>query len=129
MELPSYLQLFGSKAVSDARVGAIVEESVPLHPGWRREGGSDSLDELHSSVPVVDETAQWYRKWASFAGIGFMVSVGYMDPGNWSTNLVGGAKYGYILLSVILLSSLVAMFLQTLSLRLGVATDRDLVSL
>ena len=68
----------------------------------------------------------WLRRFLSFAGPGYLVSVGYMDPGNWATDLAGGAKFGYALLWVILLSNLMAMFLQTLCVRLGVAGGRDL---
>jgi manganese transport protein len=115
-------------ASSTAAVADPESETAALQGGWRQDGGCDSLEYLHSSVKVSGEDSRWYMKLASFAGVGFMVSVGYMDPGNWSTNLAGGASSGYTLLSVVLLSSLTAMFLQTLSLKLGVATDRDLVS-
>ncbi len=83
-----------------------------------------SLSEVHRSVPVTGTS--WLRRLLSFAGPGYLVSVGYMDPGNWGTDLAGGAKYGYALLWVILASNLMAMFLQTLCVRLGLATGRDL---
>ena len=73
--------------------------------------------------------ARFWRKLAAFSGPGYLVAVGYMDPGNWATDIAGGSRYGYALLSVVLLSSFVAMFLQWLSLRLGIATGRDLAQL
>jgi len=84
-----------------------------------------SLPEAHRSIPI-HSTASWLRKLFAFAGPGYLVAVGYMDPGNWATDLGGGAKFGYELLSVVLLSNLMAMFLQALSAKLGIATGRDL---
>ena len=92
--------------------------------GWR-SGGGVSLPEVFRSVPVP-QNASWWRKLAAFTGPGFLVAVGYMDPGNWATDLAGGSAFGYTLLSVILLSNLMAIILQTLSARLGIATGRDL---
>jgi manganese transport protein len=89
------------------------------------EATGRSLPEVHGSVPVIG-AAGWLRRFLAFAGPGYLVSVGYMDPGNWATDLAGGAKFGYALLWVILLSNLMAMFLQTLCVRLGVASGRDL---
>ncbi len=83
-----------------------------------------SLSEVHRSVPVTGKG--WLRRFLSFAGPGYLVSVGYMDPGNWGTDLAGGARFGYALIWVILVSNLMAMLLQTLCVRLGVATGRDL---
>jgi manganese transport protein len=83
-----------------------------------------SLSEVHRSVPITGTS--WLRRLLSFAGPGYLVSVGYMDPGNWGTDLAGGAKFGYALLWVILASNLMAMLLQTLCVRLGLATGRDL---
>jgi manganese transport protein len=68
----------------------------------------------------------WSRRLLAFLGPGYLVSVGYMDPGNWATDLAGGSKFGYTLLSVILLSNLMAILLQALAARLGIVTDRDL---
>lgn len=96
------------------------------HPGWRA-GGSVSLPEVFRSVPVP-EGAAWWRKLAAFTGPGFLVAVGYMDPGNWATDLAGGSAFGYTLLSVILLSNIMAIVLQALCARLGIATGRDLAS-
>ncbi len=94
-------------------------------PGWRRPAGEVSLPEVHRSIEVPHD-APFLRKLLAFAGPGFMVAVGYMDPGNWATDLKGGALYGYTLLSVILVSNLMAMLLQHLCVKLGIATGRDL---
>ncbi len=84
-----------------------------------------SLPEVHRTIKVPQHGGFW-RKMLAYAGPGFLVSVGYMDPGNWATDLAGGAQFGYSLLSVILLSNLMAILLQALCVRLGVATGRDL---
>jgi len=84
-----------------------------------------SLPEVHASVPVAGARG-WLRRFLAFAGPGYLVSVGYMDPGNWATDLAGGAKFGYALIWVILLSNLMAIFLQTLCARLGIVAGRDL---
>jgi manganese transport protein len=84
-----------------------------------------SLPEAHRSIPIYS-TASWLRKLFAFAGPGYLVAVGYMDPGNWATDIGGGAKFGYQLLSVVLISNLMAMFLQALSAKLGIVTGRDL---
>jgi manganese transport protein len=89
---------------------------------------SVSLGPVHRSVRIP-VGAGWFRKLLAFGGPGYLVSVGYMDPGNWATDLAGGSAYGYGLLSVVVLSSLMAMLLQALSLRLGIATGRDLAQL
>ena len=93
--------------------------------GWRRESTTVSLPEVHGSIPVPT-TGPFWRKLFAFAGPGYLVAVGYMDPGNWATDLAGGARYGYTLLSVIMLSNLMAILLQALSARLGIASGRDL---
>src|SRR5215475_1802449 len=87
--------------------------------------GAPSLPESHRTVPIPP-TASWLRKVFAFAGPGYLVAVGYMDPGNWATDLQGGSQFGYTLLSVILLSNLMAMLLQALSAKLGIVTGRDL---
>jgi manganese transport protein len=92
---------------------------------WKRQVAEVSLPEVHRSIFVPGKASFW-RKMLAFAGPGFLVAVGYMDPGNWATDLAGGAQFGYALLSVILLSNLMAILLQHLSLKLGVATGRDL---
>jgi manganese transport protein len=93
--------------------------------GWRLPRGEASLREVHGSIPIPQDAGFW-RKLFAFAGPGYLVAVGYMDPGNWATDLAGGARYGYVLLSVILLSNLMAILLQALAARLGIATGRDL---
>jgi manganese transport protein len=84
-----------------------------------------SLSEVHRSL-VVPSSASFFRKLFAFAGPGFLVAVGYMDPGNWATDLAGGSKYNFALLSVIMVSNLIAILLQALSLKLGIVTGRDL---
>lgn len=93
--------------------------------GWRKSPGSPSLQEVHRTIAVPVKASFW-RKCLAFAGPGFLVAVGYMDPGNWATDLAGGAKFGYTLLSVIMISNLMAILLQHLCIKLGVATGRDL---
>ncbi|MES2732159.1 MAG: Nramp family divalent metal transporter [Bacteroidota bacterium] len=100
-------------------------ESSPLLEGWRRPITNHSLPESYGTIAVPKNVGFW-RKLLAFAGPGLMVAVGYMDPGNWATDIAGGAKFGYTLLIVILISNLFAMLLQHLSLKLGVATGRDL---
>jgi manganese transport protein len=92
--------------------------------GWRRPRLTPSLAEVHRTIPV--ERGAWWRKALAFAGPGYLVAVGYMDPGNWATDLAGGAQFGYTLLSVILLSNLMAILLQGLAAKLGIVTGRDL---
>jgi manganese transport protein len=84
-----------------------------------------SLPEVHRTIEIPSRKGFW-RKMLAYAGPGYLVSVGYMDPGNWATDLAGGAQFGYLLLSVILLSNLMAILLQALCVKLGVATGRDL---
>ena len=84
-----------------------------------------SLSEAYRTVAVPKKTHPW-RRLLAFAGPGYLVSVGYMDPGNWGTDIAGGAKYGYALLWVILASNLMAILLQTLCVRLGLVTEKDL---
>src|ERR1700726_4277277 len=93
--------------------------------GWRRRAGQVSLAEVHRSI-VVPTTASFWRKLLAFSGPGFLVAVGYMDPGNWATDLAGGARFGYARLFVVMLSNLMAILLQHLCIKLGVATGRDL---
>ncbi|HMK29375.1 MAG TPA: Nramp family divalent metal transporter [Terriglobales bacterium] len=92
---------------------------------WRLEGERQSLPEVHRTLPIPDSPA-FLRKLLAFAGPGFLVAVGYMDPGNWATDLAGGSMYNYQLLSVIMLSNLMAILLQSLALRLGIVSGRDL---
>ncbi|HLJ96854.1 MAG TPA: Nramp family divalent metal transporter [Gemmataceae bacterium] len=82
-----------------------------------------SLEEIHSSVPIP---GVWWRRILAFSGPAFLISVGYMDPGNWGTDIEGGSKYGYRLMWVLLMSNAMAVLLQTLASRLGIVTGRDL---
>jgi manganese transport protein len=93
-------------------------------PAWRTQSGT-SLPEVHGSILVPHDAPPW-RKFLTFAGPGFLVAVGYMDPGNWATDLAGGARFGYALLWVIMMSNLMAILLQHLCIKLGVVTGRDL---
>jgi manganese transport protein len=93
--------------------------------GWRLPRTEPSLPEVYRTVPVP-RNASVARKMFAFAGPGYLVAVGYMDPGNWATAIAGGSAFGYTLLSVIMLANLMAIVLQALSARLGIATGRDL---
>jgi len=93
--------------------------------GWRRERGRPSLQEVFGSIATRPKGSFW-RKLAAFLGPGYLVATGYMDPGNWATSLAGGSKFGYALLTIALLSNLMAILLQALCARLGIATGRDL---
>src|SRR5437773_4109851 len=92
---------------------------------WRMSAGRVSLSEVHLSI-IVPTTASFWRKLIAFSGPGFLVAVGYMDPGNWATDLAGGAQFGYSLLAVIMIANFMAILLQHLCSKLGVATGRDL---
>jgi manganese transport protein len=102
----------------------------PLSPELASLAGhtAPSLPEVNASVRLSRSPIFW-RRLAGFVGPGFMISVGYMDPGNWATDIAGGSQFGYTLLFVIMLSNLIAVLLQSLSLKLGVATERDLAQL
>src|SRR3982075_2174323 len=102
-------------------------EADPFYskPGGRSVPELRSLSEVHRSL-VVPPSASFVRMLLAFAGPGFLVAVGYMDPGNWATDLAGGSKYNYSLLTVIMISNLMAILLQALSLKLGIVTGRDL---
>ena len=99
-------------------------DTVP-DPGWNRPSASPSLPEVHGTIPVPKHFGFW-RKLLAFSGPGYLVAVGYMDPGNWATDLEGGSKFGYSLLSVIFISNLMAILLQALCAKLGIVTGRDL---
>ena len=106
------------------------EASVPAEPTTVRwstavPAAGPSLPESHRTIPIGPGLG-WFKKVLAFAGPGYLVAVGYMDPGNWATDIGGGARFGYTLLSVILLSNLMAMLLQALSAKLGIVTGRDL---
>src|ERR1700709_1848320 len=116
----------------DARSPALPPDSLAKAAasaaGWRADAAANvqrSLPEVYGSV-AIPLGGHWTRRLLAFAGPGYLVSVGYMDPGNWATDLAGGSKFGYTLLSVILLSNLMAILLQALAARLGIVTDRDL---
>jgi manganese transport protein len=102
-----------------------VADSSSSGTGWRRAEGLPSLQEVHRTIPVPKRLGFW-RKMVAFSGPGYLVAVGYMDPGNWATDLAGGSAFGYTLLSVVLLSNLMAILLQSLCARLGIVTGRDL---
>src|SRR6516164_1712074 len=91
--------------------------------GWRRQRGEAALSNVHRSIAVGGSSA---RRLAAFLGPGYLVAVGYMDPGNWATSLASGSKFGYALLSIALLSNLMAIVLQALCTRLGIGAGRDL---
>ena len=93
-------------------------------PAWA-SSTTRSLPEVHGTIPIP-LTGGFWRKMMAFAGPGYLVAVGYMDPGNWATDLAGGARFGYALLSVIVLSNFMAILLQSLAARLGIASGRDL---
>lgn len=103
----------------------MAEQQFTSKKPWRKEKSSDSLPEVFSSVNVPKD-ANFWKKLLAFAGPGLMIAVGYMDPGNWATDIAGGAQFGYMLLSVILISNLFAILLQHLSLKLGIVAERDL---
>jgi len=95
-------------------------------PGWRHARTSNSLSEVHGSIAVPGPGATFWQRFRAYWGPGLLVAVGYMDPGNWATDIAGGARFGYTLLSVVLLSNLFAMLLQHLAAKLGIVTGRDL---
>src|SRR5437764_559544 len=103
------------------------EDSKPAAAtsGWRIASQTPTLQEVHRTI-AVPKTLSFWRKMLAFSGPGYLVAVGYMDPGNWATDLAGGSAFGYTLLSVILLSNLMAILLQSLCARLGIVTGRDL---
>ncbi len=111
-------------AVAVAPTGSAAA-ALPPEPGWRHAVRVPSLAEVHSSVRMPHTRSFWKNLFA-FVGPGLMVSVGYMDPGNWATDLAGGARFGYTLLSVVLISNFMAILLQYLALKLGIVTGRDL---
>jgi manganese transport protein len=120
--LPPQLE---AEAEAETATSAESNSAASSSTGKLRGATTPSLPEAHRSIPI-SPTASWIRKVLAFAGPGYLVAVGYMDPGNWATDIGGGSKFGYTLLSVILISNLMAMFLQALSAKLGIATGRDL---
>src|SRR5207248_2252800 len=117
----------------DVRSTGLTSDSLPAaapspaldRPGWRGERGEPSLGGMFATVRTPKRGPFW-RKLVSFLGPGYLVAVGYMDPGNWATSLAGGSKFGYALLSIALLSNLMAILLQALCTRLGIGAGRDL---
>ena len=109
--------------------GSLEETKGSPGGGWRfarrMDEGEASLSEVHATIPVPQH-GFWLRRLLAFSGPGYMVSVGYMDPGNWATDIAGGSRFGYTLLSVIMVSNVMAILLQALSARLGIVTGRDL---
>ncbi|MGH9741763.1 MAG: Nramp family divalent metal transporter [Candidatus Acidiferrum sp.] len=116
---------FPPQLEADPAESADTSSAISAPSARLRHASMPSLPEAHRTIPV-SHSASWIRKVIAFAGPGYLVAVGYMDPGNWATDLGGGSKFGYTLLSVILISNLMAMFLQALSAKLGIATGRDL---
>jgi manganese transport protein len=106
------------------------EIPLPVIPGLAPgpEHQTPSLGEVHATVGI-SRSPQYWRRLLGFLGPGFLISVGYMDPGNWATDIAGGSRFGYTLLFVIMASNLMAILLQSLSLKLGVATERDLAQM
>src|SRR5256712_12891272 len=102
-----------------------MQNELSTRDGWRVDRTSPSLPESHRTIAIAPGAGFW-RKLLAFSGPGYLVAVGYMDPGNWATDLAGGSGFGYTLLSVILISNLMAILLQALSARLGIVTGRDL---
>src|SRR5260221_1925240 len=104
-------------------------ESVAPERGWRFRRTNPSLPEVYRSVQVPKTGRGWFgflRKLLAFTGPGYLIAVGYMDPGNWATDLAGGSQFYYTLLSVVIVPSLMAIFLQHLALQLGIAIVPDL---
>lgn len=101
------------------------EMKAYMTSGWRRERGEASLSDVHGTIDIVKNGSFW-RKFIAFLGPGYLVAVGYMDPGNWATAIAGGSAFGYTLLAVCLISNLMAILLQALCARLGIASGRDL---
>jgi manganese transport protein len=111
--------------LADAPAQVLKPDAGPApEPGWRRVRLTPSLAEVYRSIPVKGGS-RW-RKYLAFAGPGYLVAVGYMDPGNWATDLAGGSAFGYRLLCVVLISNLLAVLLQGLAAKLGIVTGRDL---
>lgn len=101
---------------------------ISADPLWSPPADPGGLGAAHRSIPVRTH-GSWFRRLTSFLGPGYLVAVGYMDPGNWATDLAGGSAYGYALLWIVLLSSLMAMFLQVLAAKLGIVSGMDLAQI
>lgn len=103
----------------------VKKQPLAVEEGWKNKRTQPTLPEVHRSIRIP-KTGSWIKKFLAFAGPGYLVAVGYMDPGNWATDIAGGSLFGYTLLSVILLSNLMAILLQALAGKLGIVTGRDL---
>jgi manganese transport protein len=125
---PAAADSIESGAVAGAAGGAASSVDSQAAPAKPPRASLPSLPEVYRSVPI-SSNASFLRKLLLFAGPGYLVAVGYMDPGNWATDIGGGSQFGYALLSVVILSSLLAIFVQALSAKLGIATGRDLAQL
>src|SRR4051812_32258129 len=102
-----------------------ISASIDRLMGWRRDRGEASLSDMHRTIHVTRH-GSFFRRMLAFVGPGYLVAVGYMDPGNWATSLAGGAQFGYALLTIALLSNVMAIVLQSLCARLAIASGRDL---
>src|SRR5690242_3274875 len=101
-------------------------DTVPTRrPGWLRDSSTPPLVEVFRTVRLPVTSSSW-RRFLAFVGPGYLVAVGYMDPGNWATSLAGGSQFGYALLTIALLSNIMAIILQSLCARLAIATGKDL---
>src|SRR5262249_4057712 len=112
---------------SHARTGIPASGAGPTfgEPSAARLVGEVSLEGIHGTVAIPPHQAGFWRQWRAFVGPAILVSVGYMDPGNWGTDLAAGARYKYGLLWVVALASLMAIFMQVISARLGVVSGKD----
>ncbi len=111
--------------MSASGVPPLSASSDPSSEGWRSTVGTGSLSDVHRSIPIRRDGSIWRRAMAFF-GPGYLVAVGYMDPGNWATSIAGGSRFGYALLTIALLSNIMAIILQSLCARLAIASGRDL---
>ncbi len=103
-----------------------MSSSLQTEEGWKRSSPLPSLSEVYATVTIPHKSKGFWRTLLAYLGPGLLVAVGYMDPGNWATDLAGGARFGYLLISVILISNILAIILQHLALKLGIVTGRDL---
>ena len=104
---------------------ASISTEPPEETGWRRSRGEPPLVDVFRTVRVTGQ-GSLFRRAMAFVGPGFLVAVGYMDPGNWATSIAGGAQFGYALLTVALMSNIMAIILQSLCARLAIGSGRDL---
>ena len=111
-------------SIDQNQVHAVASARSWWEQPWRRQRGDAALSDVHASIG--SRTGGNARRLVTFLGPGYLVATGYMDPGNWATALAGGSSFGYALLSVALISNIMAILLQLLCARLGVATGRDL---